>query len=281
MGSGSRLRKTAVLPSLVTLANLACGVGALLWLFEAGQRGDPLLVRHAAWLLVLAVFLDAIDGKLARLTGSTSEVGAQLDSLADLVTFGVVPAFLVRTLLQIEGPPFGMVPHPRLLVVGPIAYACCSALRLARFNVMQADADVSKDRSSFIGLPTPAAAGLPIALVLFFSGMEDPAFLLAFSESTVAMVQEWILRILPFSLIVLAMLMVSNLPFPHFVAWASKARHGFQRTAELTILLCLLFVEPEFALLLFAVGFIVVPALGNALRLVFGGKKPKESTTSL
>jgi len=234
-------------------------VGALLWLWEAGQNSDYELIRHAGWLLVLAVFFDAIDGKLARLTQTASDLGAQLDSLADLVTFGLVPAFLIRTLVQLEGPSFEIIPHPRIMVVGPIIYTCCAALRLARYNVDHADSDRTKDSSGFVGLPSPAAASLPIAMVLFYFGVADSSFLIPVSPETIHLVREITLRSLPFTLIVLGVLMVSNLPFPHFMSWLSRARHPFQRTAGVTIMLGVLFVEPEFALLILSTCFILLP----------------------
>jgi CDP-diacylglycerol--serine O-phosphatidyltransferase len=256
------------LPSLITLANLACGVGALLWLFEAGQNADYELTRHAGWLLVLAVFFDAIDGKLARITKGTSELGAQLDSLADLVTFGVVPAFLVRTLVQLEGPGMEIIPHPRLMVAGPILYTCCAALRLARFNVLRVDRDETRDHSHFLGLPSPAAAALPIGLVLFYFGIADPDFIFPVSDGFIHFFRESTLRALPFLLVLLAILMVSNLSFPHFMAWLTRARHPFQRTAEVVILLSLLFVEPELALFLLAVSFIFLPSVIGVFKIL-------------
>ncbi len=260
----------------MTLANLACGVGALLWLFEAGQNADYELTRHAGWLLVLAVFFDAIDGKLARMTKGTSELGAQLDSLADLVTFGVVPAFLVRTLVQLEGPVMEIMPHPRLMVAGPILYSSCAALRLARFNVLRVDRDETQDHTHFLGLPSPAAAALPIGLVLFYFGIADPDFIFPFSEGFIHFFRESTLRMLPFLLVLLAVLMVSNLPFPHFVAWLTRARHPFQRTAEVVILLSLLFVEPELALFLLAISFILFPSIAGIIK-VFRNRTSQKS----
>lgn len=260
----------------MTLANLACGVGALLWLFEAGQNADYELTRHAGWLLVLAVFFDAIDGKLARMTKGTSELGAQLDSLADLVTFGVVPAFLVRTLVQLEGPVMEIMPHPRLMVAGPILYSSCAALRLARFNVLRVDRDETQDHTHFLGLPSPAAAALPIGLVLFYFGIADPDFIFPVSEGFIHFFRESTLRMLPFLLVLLAVLMVSNLPFPHFVAWLTRARHPFQRTAEVVILLSLLFVEPELALFLLAISFIIFPSIAGIIK-VFRNRTSQKS----
>lgn len=257
-----------MLPSLVTLANLACGLGALVRLVEAARLDDPNRLAAAGWLLVLATFLDAVDGKLARLTRSTSDLGAQLDSLADLVTFGVAPALLVRTLVLMEGPDLDIRMHPRLLVVAPVVYGCCAALRLARFNVEHAREDPSRDHSSFVGLPTPGAAALPISLVLFYFAVADPDFVFGTSPFLVHAVRVTTLVSGPFLLLVLAMLMVTRLPFPHFVAWAARARNPFQRLAEIVILAGLLLVEPELALLLLSILFIAFPALLGVVRAV-------------
>ncbi len=252
----------------MTLGNLACGVCALLWLFEAMQNNDRQLVQYAGWLMVLATVFDALDGKLARLTRTASDFGAQLDSLADVVTFGVVPAVLVRTLLQIEGPTFEVLPHPRLMVAGPILFACCAALRLARFTASQHASDQTQTHEAFEGLPTPGAACVLVALVLTYFGISDPDTLIPISEAGILTVKHGILLCLPFLMIPLAVLMVTRVPFPHFVAWMNRTRHPFQRTAEMTILLVLLFVEPEFALLLLSLTFVILPALRAGFRAI-------------
>lgn len=255
-----------MLPGIATLANLSCGLGALVYVADAIRLGNDHLLANAAWLLVLAMAFDAIDGKLARLTRSASELGAQLDSLADMVTFGVVPALLGRTLVLLEGPELGIRLHPRLLVVAPILYGCCAALRLARFNVEHAHADPRRDHATFVGLPSPAAAALPVSLVLFFFAVADPTFVLAPSDGVIALLRANLLRTIPFLLIVLGMLMVTRLPFPHAVAWMTRARHPFQRLAEIVIIAGLLLVEPELALLLLSVFFIALPAVLAVLR---------------
>ncbi len=265
MEPAPRLRSAALLPSLVTLGNLACGVGAILWASEASLKGNEVLVRHAAWLLVLAMIFDAVDGKLARMTRATSDLGAQLDSLADMVAFGVAPAVLVRTLVQLQGPELGIRMHPRLLVVTPLIFACCAALRLARFNVEAADQDPAKDHPHFVGLPSPAAAGLPIAMILFFSGVADPTFLFPLDLWTVHAVQGVILRLFPFVLVLLGTLMVTRLPFPHVVAWLSRARHPFQRIAEVVLIAGLMLIEPELALLLLSIAFLLIPPARNLI----------------
>ncbi len=127
------------IPNLLTLANLACGSAAAvhaLWYDD---------LRTAFWLVAAAAVLDFLDGFAARLTGQYSEVGKQLDSLSDMVSFGVVPsAVLFRMYAPADGPePWGWL---------VFAVALFSALRLAKFNVDDSQSD------SFTGLPTPACA---------------------------------------------------------------------------------------------------------------------------
>jgi len=246
--------------NLVTLGNLACGVGAILLATSAILTEDPQRFYHGALWLVLATFLDAVDGKLARLTGTASPLGAQLDSLADAVTFGVAPAVLASAMVQYLGPEYGLKIHPRLLIIAPIIYSCCAVLRLARFNVDHESEDLRKDNAKFIGLPTPGAAALPIAFVLLFFGIED-MMLVTVPEETIGLIRTWVLRLIPVSLIGLALLMVSRVPYPHFFAWMTRSRQPVKTLAKFVVLAGLLFLEPEFALMLMALLFVLVPPL--------------------
>jgi len=277
MASGSRLRPVSLLPSLITLGNLACGVAALLWILEAARTGDPGRLALAGWLILLAMIFDGMDGKIARLTRETSDLGAQLDSLSDGVTFGLVPAVLGRTLVLLEGPSIGIRMHPRLLFVAPILFAACAVLRLARFNLEHADEDPRRDRLHFAGIPTPAAAALPMALTLFYFAVGDPSFLLPLGAAGVEGVRSVILRSMPFLLIGLGALMVSRVPFPHLMGWLSRARRPFPLMAEVVITVGLLLVEPELALVLAALGFALLPLFPAALGLFRGRTARAES----
>ncbi len=143
------------LPHLITSANLFCGVLAVVFLAE-GQ------LTTAAYLVFAAGFLDFFDGLAARALGVSGEFGKQLDSLADVVTFGVVPAFMLFTLSQsLTEWPFNQS-TPEWLAYVPLLIAIFSALRLAKFNID------SRQTTGFIGLPTPANAfwicGIPFLL---------------------------------------------------------------------------------------------------------------------
>lgn len=260
MQPGSSLRSSVSTASLITLGNLACGVAAMIWAMEALRQGKLELLEYSGWLIVLAAVFDALDGKVARMTQSASQFGAQLDSLADAVTFGVAPALVARSLVVLGQPIFETHPHPRLLFVAPILFAVCAVLRLARYNVESVDgADTQKENKGFVGLPSPAAASLPTAMVLFFFNVQDPNFFMPLSEGSIHAVQEATLRLVPYMLVVVGILMVSRVPYPHFFAWMTRSRNTFRATAETVIIFGLLLIEPAFCLLGASAGFTLVP----------------------
>ncbi len=165
-----RVRSIQVLPTCITATNLMAGLLALSYLMDAASASsetvrDGFIVR-AAWLLFLGMLCDALDGRIARMTGTTSAFGAQLDSLADVVTFGVAPALISRVALGFY---FPAMPG-KLLVALAIVYILGAALRLARYNVETARVEESEGSGHvtnvFRGLPSPAAAGMIASLVI-------------------------------------------------------------------------------------------------------------------
>src|SRR5213080_1359145 len=143
-----RGRGIVLLPSLLTTGNLFCGFFALLLTVE-GRFSD------AALAIFVAMIMDMLDGRVARLMKATSQFGVEFDSLADVVSFCVAPAFMLYTL--------ALARLGRAAWLGTFLFVICGALRLARFNV---HSGVS-DRRYFVGLPTPAAAGIVASVVLF------------------------------------------------------------------------------------------------------------------
>lgn len=171
-----------LLPSMFTVGNLFCGYACIVF----AMRGDYLT---AAPLIGVAMVLDMLDGRIARLTGATSAFGLEFDSLADVVSFGIAPAVLAFA--------WGLSPIGRLGWAAGFLYVAATAVRLARFNIQ----DGTTDRRYFVGLPSPAAAAVPAATVFAYPyGLEDPAQSLA----ALAMV------------LVPAFLMVSTLRFHSF-----------------------------------------------------------------
>ncbi len=199
---GIDLRKTLfILPNLFTLSSVLCGFIAIL-ICTDNATGDDLY--RAALLIIVAMVLDAVDGRVARLTRTQSAIGVQLDSLADVISFGVAPAILVYRWSLNELGTLG-------IVVGFI-YVACGAIRLARFNVLASDATGAplKPKKHIQGLPIPAAAGILISLVVAnqLTGM------LPFSPVFITVL-----------VLVLAVFMVSSMPFRSFkevrLSWRS------------------------------------------------------------
>jgi CDP-diacylglycerol---serine O-phosphatidyltransferase len=163
-----RLRRGIfLLPSIFTAANLLCGYYATI----AALAGHPEDFDHAAKAIGIAIVFDSLDGRIARMTGTNTEFGVQFDSLADVVSFGVAPAILAYA-WGFRQLPLGAFEEARTLGenvrIGDIAWLCCllflicSAWRLARFNVQGMAPGGSKN---FVGMPTPAAAGVVAAIV--------------------------------------------------------------------------------------------------------------------
>jgi CDP-diacylglycerol--serine O-phosphatidyltransferase len=150
-----------LLPSLFTVANLLCGYYATVASLVGGREDFD----HAAKAIGLAILFDSLDGRVARLTGTNTEFGVQFDSLADVVSFGIAPAILAyawgyRAVMGVVGEGYHQL--------GEFAWICClsflicCAWRLARFNVQSTVPNASKN---FVGMPTPAAAGVVAAII--------------------------------------------------------------------------------------------------------------------
>jgi CDP-diacylglycerol---serine O-phosphatidyltransferase len=149
-------RGVALLPSLFTMGNMFCGYACMVY----AMRGD---YETAAPFIGIAVVLDMLDGRIARLTGTASEFGVQLDSLADVISFGVAPAFLAVS--------WGLEPLGRLGLSAGFIYVSAATLRLARFNIQSA---AGGDKRYFVGMPSPAAAGIVASTVYVYPyGLHD------------------------------------------------------------------------------------------------------------
>ncbi len=149
LGTRRRMRRGVyLLPSMLTLGNLFCGFYALIAVYN-----DEYMA--AAIAILVAEVLDCLDGAVARMTGATSDLGLQLDSLADLVSFGVAPGLLAYV--------FALKPFGWMGGLAAFAFAACGAFRLARFNIQT----YVLDKRYFVGLPIPAAAAVVATFVLF------------------------------------------------------------------------------------------------------------------
>jgi CDP-diacylglycerol---serine O-phosphatidyltransferase len=242
-----KLRTIAVLPTLFTLANLVCGFFAIVVAarvekpivdeqkqsaaigtinpLKAIRNYDPHDDTHncmlSGWLIFLAMVFDALDGQVARLAKSTSDFGAQLDSLCDLVTFGVAPAFLLVKMC-----PHFTFEHQDAVWVIAASYAACAALRLARFNV---ESDEDDDHLHFTGLPSPAAAASIASFAILFYTLRRDTNTLPYADRF----DLWLQNALPFFAVLVGVLMVSRIPYPHVV---NQLLSGQQSFAHLIVL---------------------------------------------
>ncbi|MDP6987513.1 MAG: CDP-alcohol phosphatidyltransferase family protein [Phycisphaerales bacterium] len=235
-----RLGPVGVWPTLLTLGNLVAGFAAIYYAAKPvsadlafGPWGWSSLTV-AASLVLLGIVLDAFDGAVARLTDSVTELGGQLDSFADIVTFGVAPAFIMLNLLSqylgsgepIISPDAGNTLGKFCWAVAAI-YVCCAALRLARFNVETASGRIG-DHMHFHGLPTPGAAGAIVGMVLLHEHLE--ALRRGAEGSMLGAIAAGIVLVLPLLVLLAAVMMVSRVPYPHM---ANKYLRGSRSFAYL------------------------------------------------
>lgn len=233
-----------ILPSLFTTGNVFCGFYA----FIAVTKENYYL---AAWAIILAIVFDGLDGRVARLTKTTSAFGVQYDSLADIISFGMAPTFLA----------YGWVlkPFGRLGWMAAFLFLLCGALRLARFNVTKPDIR----GNNFIGLPIPAAAAVIASIVIAF---ED----LFFTKLTPA--------IMVGVVYVLAFLMVSNIKYPAMKKFEFKKRVHFSRFLFVVLFLYVLATIPRVAIFIISITY----TLFGPLSYLFPDKKsPVEAPDNL
>jgi CDP-diacylglycerol--serine O-phosphatidyltransferase len=222
---GGRRRGLYLLPSLFTTGNLFFGFYAIIHAI----LGDP---DKAALGIVLAAVFDTLDGRVARLAHATSKFGAEYDSLADIVAFGVAPAVLAFTAgdLRVLGRPGWMM---------VFVYTVCAALRLARFNVHP-----SRYKGRFEGLPSPAAALMVAATVWFMEFVHERWADLRFPELLVAV-----------ATMVIGLLMVTTIPYRSFKEL--DLRHSYGTLVLVVIALVLVSIEPSVTLFGIGVAYIV------------------------
>ena len=241
-----------LLPNLITMGNAVCGFVALTFVagtdVTAGEVTRLENLKTAAWCILLGMVFDVFDGRVARMTGGTSGIGAQLDSLADLVTFGLAPAGLVVTLNRVAS-----TGHPgwkSVVWVFGLAYFLGAMLRLARFNVEHTPAE--EDHLCFKGLPTPAAAGVVAGLVLVFFWLKEWTSweLLALADAPppfAASIQGAIPALLPFLAFFLGFAMVSNrFKYQHIASGIVARKQSFDTFVYLVfgLTLAVVMVEP-------------------------------------
>lgn len=258
-----------MLPNLLTLANAGCGMLAISKAVDGLTKPEIFgaKMETACWLIFLAMIFDALDGKLARLMDAASDFGAQLDSLADAVTFGLAPALICKVLLEHEATYF----DTKLTFLAAAAFALMGILRLARFN-LENDLD-EESHQSFKGMPIPGAAGIICATVLMYLNVsgnvaaDGPSGLILASmdkETTgpiAAALLPMIFLMLPF----LGLLMVSRVRYTHVASAIFKRKGKFSSLVYFVFFALLLYMAPVFVLFFFGIFFALFGLIG-ALR---------------
>jgi CDP-diacylglycerol--serine O-phosphatidyltransferase len=235
-------RGVYILPNLFTTGSLFAGFYGIV----ATMNGN---YHVAAWFILISSVFDGLDGKVARLTGTTSRFGVEYDSLADLVAFGVAPGLLMYS--------WALRPFGKVGWLAAFLYVVCGALRLARFNV-QVNTVESK---RFVGLPIPAAASMVAACVLLF-------YHLGYS-GTIKKVSVLLL------IYVLALLMVSGFRYYSFKDPELVKRQPFGFLVMAIFIIIVIVAEPQFMFFTLFFCYVVSGPLGYLLKL--GGRRKKNS----
>ena len=250
--------KIYFLPNLMTAGNLFCGFLALTRIVEADpSRADfTTHIRHALFLILLACIFDLLDGRVARMGGSESPFGREFDSLADIISFGAAPAFLVHRIV-LDGV---FINYPQFGWFIASIYLICGAFRLARFNCLATmPGGAGGGGTEFLGFPIPAAAGLVASLTLYLIWLEDKNF------ST----GNW-RYILPVLMIFLSLMMVSQVKYPTFKKLDFRAKRSFPK-----MLIAVLLIG-AFIILWDKILHFVLPLLFTAY-LLYGFIRPRIS----
>ena len=225
-------RGVYLLPSLLTMGNMFCGYACVVY----AMRGE---FETAAPFIGFAIVIDGLDGRIARMTGTTSAFGVEFDSLADIISFGIAPAILSFA--------WGLQPLGRLGWAAGFMFVACAAMRLARFNIQSASGG---DKRYFVGMPSPAAAAIPAATVFAY-----PVGLYDYRAALPALAM----------VIVPAILMVSTIRFRSFKTIDSQGRKPYTVLIFVAAGIMLIATHPRFMLVAIAYVYLASAFVGLAI----------------
>lgn len=221
-----------LLPSLMTLGNMFCGYTCIVYTMHGEYE-------TAAPYIGIAIVLDMLDGRIARMTGTTSPFGVEFDSLADIISFGVAPAILSFS--------WGLSTLGRLGSAAGFLFVAAAAIRLARFNIQSSGGG---DRRYFVGVPSPAAAAIPAATVFAY-----PWGLYDYRQALLALVM----------VLVPALFMVSTIRFRSFKTFDSQTRRPYTVLIFVAAGIMLIATHPRLVLVLMAYGYFASGFIGLAI----------------
>jgi CDP-diacylglycerol--serine O-phosphatidyltransferase len=268
-------------PTLVTLGNLLCGLGSIMLAMRADNPPKDMgltpsdCLYWAGILIFGAMIFDVMDGKVARWTKSASKFGMEMDSLCDVVSFGVAPAILVKALIDLQHATSAYWLSDRYIFPLLGVYACCAAMRLARYNV---EAETGH-KDFFFGMPSPGAAGCIASLVLLINtkahhGTENQ-FGLPFMEWREAAFGP-ILLALPFVMMGMGVLMVTRVLYPHIGDRFLRGRKSFMHVIVLGLILVLIIMQHEIMLALAFNGYMAIGLINEVRYQLIPSHRPKE-----
>lgn len=242
-----------LLPNVLTTGNLFFGFFSIV----KSLQGD---LQYASSAILLAAIFDVLDGRVARLTNSSSEFGVQYDSLCDMVSFGLAPAFLMY-----QG---GLNTLGRIGWIVCFVFLACGALRLARFNVQSS---IGKASGDFTGLPIPMAAGVVACFMAMSIDMSKQSFPVDWMNVLASWLADELVRVLFLCIAgaILALCMVSNITFRSHKTLIIKGVKPFRLLVLLVVLVALVAFQPE----LFGFLFFFLYAISGPIEWIFGWKR--------
>ncbi|MCC6493470.1 MAG: CDP-diacylglycerol--serine O-phosphatidyltransferase [Pirellulales bacterium] len=273
-----RLRAVAVFPTIFTLGNLVCGFFAIVVASRIAKPGEIAVVPSprldsarelfgsvdpthnlmlCGALIFLAMIFDMFDGQVARMARVASDFGAQLDSLCDVVSFGVAPGILLVKMC----PQFTQVHREAIWFIAAL-FACCAAMRLARFNV---ESDEDDDHTMFEGLPSPAAAAVIAGFAVLSYQLRNEINYADFQGF-----DHWLQLTLPPAAMVIGLLMVSRVPYPHFVNHLVRGQKTFPQLVGIVFAVMALLAVRWYAIPVACSLYALTPPLAHGWRWLWG-----------
>lgn len=262
--------KIYLLPNLMTAGNLFCGFVALTKIVGADvSTGNFKEIKLALIFILLACIFDLLDGRVARMGGKESPFGREFDSLADIISFGVAPAFLVHRVVLRDV----FEPHQEFGWFISSIYLICGAVRLARYNCMAAQSEGASGSKDFLGFPIPSAAGLVASVTLLLIWIDEKEFSQGYWRFS-----------LPFLMLFLSWMMVSEVRYPSFKSLDLRSTRTFYKALGAFMFIgsivimrekILVFVLPLIFTAYLVYGF-VRPRISRSFRREIGDEDPED-----
>ncbi len=235
-----KLKGVYLLPSMVTAVNISSGFISIIFSIKNE-------FNFAAWAIIAAMVMDALDGRIARLAKATSRFGVEFDSLADLVSFGIAPAIMMYQLV------LHSLNKPGIAIA--LFYMLCGALRLARFNVKTLNG--GEQSTDFVGLPIPAAAGILASFVLSYELFEVSNEVPVNMIPLVADRMPLLFKFIPVIMLILSFLMISTVPYAAFKKFKIDRPKSLQIISFAVLAVLMIVFYPQNTIFVIFVGYLL------------------------